>query len=106
MEYQLTFEVSEYGRDPENGERFLTAFMDAHPETGPVVMQNTETGVLTVMFSFDADDFTEVAKRASDIFVAGAESTGLPATKVISAHIDLVPDPEDQVADDREPVLV
>lgn len=105
MEYQLTFEVSQHGHDPENGERFLSAFMEMHPETGPAVMQNTETGTLTVMFSFVAEDFNDVAHRATAIFADGAAATGLPVTEVISAHIDLVRDSETETVEDREPVL-
>lgn len=103
MEYQITVEVAEYGHEPEDGERFLSGFMETHPEVGPAVSQNTETGVLTILFSFEAAEVGDLAEEAATVFSDGAQATGLPATKVLSMHIDLVED-EDRT-EDRAPVL-
>ena len=44
--FRLRLSISDLGRDPQNGERLLEAFMKTHPEAGPVVSQNVETGRL------------------------------------------------------------
>lgn len=103
MEYRVTIEIAEYGHDPENGERWLAAFMDAHPEVGPVVSQNTETGALAVTYSFDAPTWDEVATKGAEIFVESGDAAGLPPTQVLSCHLELVPDEE--TVEEREPVL-
>jgi hypothetical protein len=69
--------VSEHGFLPENGERFLEGFVETHPEVGPVVSQNTQTGSLSVTISFDAEDIGEAAVRGTQIFIDGAEASGL-----------------------------
>lgn len=99
MEYRITIEVSEYGSAPENGERFSRAFTEAHPEVGAVIGQNTATGVLSIVFSLEADDFAEVSARASEIFLDSVR--GFEATQVLSAHYDLV---TDESPLEREPV--
>jgi hypothetical protein len=101
MEYRITIDISEYGHDPENGERFSRAFTQAHPEVGAVVAQNTETGVLSIVFTIEADDFVEVAPRASDIFMESVR--GFEPTQVLSAHYDLVS--QDEEIDERAPAL-
>jgi hypothetical protein len=103
MEYRVTIEIAEYGLVPENGERWLAAFMDAHPEVGPVVSQNTETGALAVTYSFDAPAWDEVATRAAEIFAESTNAAGLSATQVLSCHLELVPD--EVTVEEREPVL-
>lgn len=105
MEYRVTITISEHGSDPANGERFLAGFMNAHPEAGPAVSQNLETGTLSVTFSFEAHDLAGVADQASSIFTAGANATGLPATPLVHAEIESVSDDEvDDVEFEPEPV--
>jgi hypothetical protein len=103
MEYQITIEVSDYGHESENGERFLRAFMETHPKVGPAVAQNTDTGVLTIVFSFDVAEGTNPAEAAATVFTDGAHATGLPATRILSMHIDLVE--EEDRTEDRQPIL-
>jgi len=104
MEYQVTVDVSDYGYEPENGERFLKGFMEAHSETGPVISQNTETGVLTVLFSFTPEaGSVDGPTQAARLFGHGAGMAGLPPTEVLSFHIDLIRDEEQSEA--REAVL-
>jgi hypothetical protein len=105
MEYRYTVEVTEYGFDPANGEKFLDALMETHPETGPAVSQNTETGVLTAVLSFDAPSVTDVAEHAIDLFTDGAALTGLPPTTVLSVLIELVREEDESPTEEREQVF-
>jgi hypothetical protein len=99
MEFRLTVTVARHGRDLDNGERFLEGFIATHPETGPVVDQNLETGELSITFSFEAEDFREAAERGGAIFNDGANSSGLEPTDFISAQVSVVePDRELQPA--------
>ena len=75
--YRLTLTVSDHGRSPENGEIMLGAFATTHPEVGPVVSQNTETGSLTVTIAVAAADASEAVKEAIPIFLEGLVKSGL-----------------------------
>lgn len=103
MEYRVTIEIAEYGHDPENGERWLTAFMEAHPEVGPAVSQNTATGALAVTYSFESPSWEGVAFKAAEIFAESGNAAGFSASEVLSCHLELVP--AEETADEREPVL-
>jgi hypothetical protein len=100
VEFRVTVTVSQHGHDLENGERFLEGFVATHPETGPVVDQNTETGHLSITYSFEAEDFAEAARLGSDIFLEGATASGLQASDFVGAHIG--PVPADELVDERE----
>lgn len=67
-EHRITITQAEHGFDPENGERFLAGFLEAHPETGPVVSQDTRAGTISVTFSVDAEDFDQAWEIARDIW--------------------------------------
>lgn len=75
--YRLTLTVSEHGHSPENGEILLHAYSTTHPEAGPVVSQNTETGSLSVTIAVQAADASEAVKEAMPIFVEGLAKSGL-----------------------------
>lgn len=106
MEYRVTITISDYGSDPANGELFLSAFTETHPEAGPAVSQNLRTGALSVTFSIDASDLAGVADQASSIFAEGARATGLEPTALIHAEVESVSDEEliDDAAAEPEPV--
>ncbi len=91
MEYRLTVTVTEHGRDPASGEKFLQGFIRTHPDVGAVVEQNVETGRLSVTFAFESgDDLTEVSAEGSRIFTEAANATGLPPTEFIEAKLSVV----------------
>ena len=104
-EYRLTVTVADHGHDLENGERFLDGFMEAHPEVGPSVSQNTETGTLSVTFSVDAEDPDAAYEQSKTIFPEGANASGLPPTHIVKVELELVEDAELAEDDEREPVL-
>jgi hypothetical protein len=82
MEFQVTVTIADHGHDPACGEKFLTGFWETHPEVGAVVDQNVETGELSVTFGFDAPDLLTAGNAWLTIFIAGAEASGLPATRL------------------------
>ena len=88
--FRLTWTLSEYGDDPANGERFLEGFAAVHPDVGPVVSQNTETGRLSVTFSLEAKDASDALEKGLDVFVKGAAKSGLPPTDVIDVSVTAI----------------
>ena len=100
VEVRVSFTIAEHGRDPDNGERFMEAFMERFPEGGPSVSQNFEHGTLSVTFALDADDAKEAVERSVEIFVEAANATGLPATKVLDIDASVV----EAETGEREPV--
>ena len=106
MEFRVTVTIAEHGHDPENGLRFLKGFRETHPETGPVVDQNVETGRLAVTYSFDANDLLDAMSIGPRIFVEGATASGLPATALtdfaVAAEVQITAVSGDPAtADDR-----
>lgn len=99
MLYRIHITVEGYGSDEHHAELFLDALTDRYAEGGPVVSQNTEDGTLTVAFALGAASFDEVAQRASQVFTDSANATGLPATDVLSAQVELI-----ERAESPEPV--
>ena len=90
MEVRVSFTISEYGSDPQNGERFMDAFMQVFAEGGPSVLQNTEAGTLTITFALDANDAKAALGRAGRVFAEGANATGLPPTEVLEVEAAVV----------------
>jgi hypothetical protein len=101
VEFELTVTVSDHGHDLENGERFAQGFTDTHPEVGAIVEQNVETGLLSVTFWFEAEDFREAAERGPTIFYDGATASGLEASTFVDAHVSVV-QPEREEEETRE----
>jgi hypothetical protein len=90
VEYELTVTVSRHGHDLENGKRFARGFAEAHPEVGAIVEQDTETGLISVTYWFEADDFAEAADRGALIFNEGASASGLEASEFVTAQLSAV----------------
>ena len=104
-EHRIHVTVSEHGFEPENGERFLAGFMATHPDVGPSVSQNTETGTLSVTFSLDAEDASEALDLGRTAFCEGAAESGLPVTRVVALEATFVAEAEYEEAEAPEPVL-
>lgn len=94
--YRFTWTIAEHGVAPENGERFLEGFLATHPEVGPVVSQNVETGELSVTFSLEADDMKSAVSHGIDIFAEGAVASGLAPTEVVDLNASLATDSRDE----------
>jgi hypothetical protein len=102
VEVRVTVTVARHGLDAESGEKFLHGFITTHPEVGPVVDQNTETGEMSVTYSFEADDFSTAAKLGSEVFEDGANASGLEPTELINADFSVVDEHELADEDVRE----
>jgi hypothetical protein len=89
--FRLRLSISDLGRDPENGERLLGAFMETHPEVGPVVSQNVRTGRLVVTIAVEGTDITEALLMGVPIFVDGLGASKLPPSDLIDISASLIP---------------
>jgi hypothetical protein len=98
--YRLMLTVSEYGHSPENGELLLDAFMTTHPEVGPVVAQNVETGSLSVTIAIAAADASEAVKEAIPIFLERLMKSDLAPANTL--RISAAPITSEEQEDIRE----
>ena len=98
--FRLRLIMSDHGRDPKNGERFLEAFMKTHPEVGPVVSQNVQTGRLVITIALEGRDITDAVGRGVSIFVEGLQASKLPPSDVLDISASLIP--ADELDESRE----
>jgi hypothetical protein len=92
-EYRLTVTMAEHGWRPDaedNGERLLDAFVQVHPEVGPVVAGDMRVGTLDVTFSLDAADAEEALDLGRKIYAEGLLASGLRPTPVVGIHVEVV----------------
>jgi hypothetical protein len=89
--FRLRLSISELGRDPRNGERLLEAFMKTHPDAGPVVSQNVQTGRLDVTIAVDSVDMMEALGKGVSIFIDGLGESKLPSSDVVEISASLIP---------------
>jgi hypothetical protein len=89
--FRLRLSISDLGRDPQNGERLLEAFMKTHPEAGPVVSQNVETGRLVVTIAVEGTDITEALGTGVPIFVDGLGASKLPPSDFVDITASVIP---------------
>jgi hypothetical protein len=89
--FRLRLCISEFGRDPENGERFLEAFMKVHPEVGPVVSQNTKTGRLVVTITVDARGITDAVEKGVPIFIDGLDASKFTPSDALDISVSSIP---------------
>ena len=88
--FRLQLSISDLGRDPENGERLLEAFMEVHPEAGPVVSQNARTSRLVVTIAVDGTDITEALSDGLPIFLDGLSASKLSPRDVLDISASLI----------------
>jgi hypothetical protein len=89
--FRLRLSISDLGRDPQNGERLLEAFIKTHPEAGPVVSQNVKTGRLVVTIGVEGTDITEALGKGVPVFVDGLDASKLPPPDVLDLSASLIP---------------
>ena len=90
MEYRVTVTFGGLEGDEGAGERTLEALHRTHPEVGPVVSQNRDTGVLSVTIALDADGPAEVADRVRSIFADVARIAPLDPREVVAVDVHAV----------------
>ena len=101
--FRLRLSISDLGRDPDNGERLLEAFMKTHPEAGPVVSQNMQTGRLDVTIAVEGTDIAEALVIGVPIFVAGLGASKLPPSDVVDISASVIPADELDEAGELQP---
>ena len=94
MEYRLTITIAEHGNEAD-AERCLDAFLERHPETGPVVSIDPRTGTLSVTIAVDATDPWAASNLASRIWADGFNQSGLELTPIVDVSISAVEFEED-----------
>jgi hypothetical protein len=90
MEFRITITVGEHGVSEDSASTFLDGFLATHPETGPVVSQDRETGSLSVTFALPADDANQAIDRARRVFRDGVSASGLEPSAVLGVEAVLV----------------
>ena len=101
--FRLRLSISDLGRDPENGERLLEAFMKTQPAAGPVVSQNVQTGRLVVTIAVEGMAITDALAKGVPIFVDGLGASKLPPSDVLDITASLIPADEFDEARELQP---
>jgi hypothetical protein len=101
--FRLRLSISDLGRDPENGERLLEALIKTHPEAGPVVSQNTQTGRLDVTIAVEGTDIAEALVIGVPIFVDGLGASKLAPSDVVDISASVIPADELDEAGELQP---
>jgi hypothetical protein len=101
--FRLRLSISELGRDPDNGERLLEAFIKTHAEAGPVVSQNMQTGRLDVTIAVEGTDIAEALVIGVPIFVDGLGASKLPPSDVVDISASVIPADELDEAGELQP---
>jgi hypothetical protein len=104
MEIRLQFTVAEHGFDPDNGERYMDAFMATFPEGGPSISQNLRDGTLTITFALQAEGVNEAVTQAVEIFERGRDAVDLPPARVLDVEGSAVEAEDAEDARKLEPV--
>lgn len=90
MEIRFQFTIAGHGLDPDNGERYMDAFMTTFAEGGPSVSQNLRDGTLTITFALEAEGVNEAVSRAVEVFEQGVAASDLPRAPVLDVEGSLV----------------
>jgi len=104
MEHRFSITFPELGSSEDVIERVLEGFLTTHPEVGPVVSANTESGELTVTWSLEADSFEDAHERSTPVFVEGMAAAGVPEVSPIRVGIEVV-EVEESVEAEAPPAL-
>jgi hypothetical protein len=104
-EYRITITMAGYGDDEDAADALLEAFLERHPETGPVVSQDRAADTISVTFSLRAGGQEHALKLGQVVWAEGGAASGLEPTRVVRAEIEPVEDTaEDQAqAGERVP---
>lgn len=104
MEHRITITLAELGWSAEDIEAVLDGFLATHPEAGPVVSANTESGELSVTWSLEADSLEDAHDRSTPVFVEGMEASGVREAPPVRIEIELV-EVEEPVEGEASPEL-
>lgn len=89
-EYRVTIMMAGYGADEDAADALLEAFLEKHPETGPVVSQNRAANTISVIFSLMAGGQEHALKLGQVVWAEGGAASGLEPTRVVRVEIEPV----------------
>ena len=87
MEHQIDITIAEHGRDLENGDTLLGAFLQAKPGIDVVLDQNLETGHLTSTFFLSGDTVQDAIQEAIMVFATAATTAGFEPSDVVAFSV-------------------
>lgn len=87
MEFRVSVTIADLGHSDEAAELCLDSLLALHPETGPVVSQNTANGQLTLTIAVDATDPWAATNLAAKVFTVCLNETGIPKKPVIDLTV-------------------
>lgn len=97
MEYRITATIAEHGASDEWAERCLDDLLERHPEVGPVVCQNAESGHLIITVAVDATDPWAASNLAGQVIADTLNAVRLPPAPVLDVSVMLVEDEDQRV---------
>lgn len=104
MEHRFTITIAELGRSEEAVERVLAAFLELHPEVGPVVTANLESGELSITWAIDAEDARDAYERSTPVFLESMNASRVPEAPPVGVEIVAV-QAEDELEEETPPAL-
>lgn len=92
-EYRITITMRGYGSDEEAAEDLSEAYLQTHPEAGPVISLNSGDNTIAVTLAVDSPSQQRALELAADIWRTGRERSGLDLGEPIQTEIEPVPGP-------------
>lgn len=92
-EYRITVTMPGYGSDEEAAEDLFEAYLQTHPEVGPVVSLHSGDDTIAVTLAVDAVSQQRALDLATEIWRTGKKSSGLALGEPIQTEIERVSGP-------------
>jgi hypothetical protein len=95
MEYRLSITFADLGYSLDLPDRLLTILLEAMPQAGPVIDQDTGTGELTVTVAFESTDPAQLVRYVTGRLDGALVRAGWEGERtVLDVHVEAVPDDE------------
>lgn len=93
MEYRLSITFAELGYSIDLPDRLLTILLEAMPQAGPVIDQDTGTGQLTVTVAFESIDPAQLVRYVTSRLDGALVRAGWGGERtVLDVHVEAVSD--------------
>ncbi len=104
MEHRFNITLAELGRSEDAVERVLRAFLKHHPEVGPVVSANLQSGELSITWAIEAEDARDAYERSTPVFLESMTASEVPKVPPVGVEIAAVP-AEEEIDEETSAVL-
>ncbi len=104
MEHRFTITLADLGRSEEAVARVLEAFLERHPEVGPVVSANLDSGELSITWAIEAEDARDAYERSTPVFLESMTASEVPEASPIGVEIVAV-EAEEELEEETPPAL-